>query len=785
MMRALDRKLLRELWRLRGQILAIALVIGSGVATYVIAHSTIDSLTATQTAFYRDGRFADVFASLRRAPLAVVARAAQIPGVRQADARVTSSALIDLPDFPDPVSALVLSLPDPAAGLNKLYLRSGRLPERDDEVTVNEAFAEAHKLRPGARIAATIHGHRHTLTLTGVVLSPEFVYLIRFGDVFPDYKRFGVLWMTIAPLAAAQGMDGAFNDLVLSLEQGASEPAVIEALDRLLQPWGGSGAIGRRDQISHRYLSDEIRQLEAQAEVVPIVFLGVAAFLLNVVLSRLIAQERTQIAVLKAFGYSNGAISLHYSKLVGLIVLLGALIGVLAGAYLGSGLASMYSRFFRYPFLHYVLRPEIILIAILISSVAAAAGTLFAVARAARLPPAQGMRPEPPPHFRRSLLHWRPFRALLSPPDRMIARGMARRPVKSALTVLGIALAVATLTVGGFMGDAIDQILEVQFNNAYRADLTVRFTELTSHSVLHDLQHLPGVRQIEPLRFAAIRLRSEQQARRLAALGFVSQPVLNRLLGNDYRTVAIPQQGLLLTDYLAKKLGVEPGDSIHVEALQGRQHSGMLPIVGVTRDMTGYGAYMHIDTLNRWLGDGDGISAALLQVDADQLNALYDQIKKMPNVAGVTNRRVALKSFAETMGQNMLIFSFVNLALASSIAVGVVYNSMRVALSERAHEFASLRVLGYTWGETAYVLIGEIGLLTLIAIPLGGWLGYQFCAYLAERLGSDLYRIDVVLSPQTYGYAALVITVTAVLSALIMIRHIQRLSLASALKIPQ
>lgn len=785
-MRALDRKLLRDLWRMRAQALAVALVMASGIATYVLSHTTIDSLQATQRDFYREGRFADVFVTLKRAPEAVAARIRSLPGVRVAETRVESHATLDLPWFADPVSAVVLSTPTPG-GLNRLYLRAGRLPASDREVAVNEAFAQAHGLAPGSRLRATLNGRRQVLTLTGVVLSPEFVYLIRVGDVFPDYRRHAVLWMAHSPLASAQGMSGAFNSALVSLAPGAQEAAVIDALDALLEPYGSTGAIGRSEQISHRYLSDEIRQLEAQARIVPLLFLGVAAFLLNVVLSRLLSQERVQIALLKAFGYSTAVVAWHYLRFAGVIVLVGALTGLWAGAELGAGLAGMYGQFFRYPFLRYEFDPAVGWEGIAISGAAALAGALSVVLRAAWLPPAQGMRPEPPPAYRFGRA--RPVAMLLrryvSAPVRMVTRRIARRPFKSGLTVLGIALSAAIITVGGFMEDAVNAILDVQFRVAHRADLTVTFMEPRPRAAVLAMAAQDGVRRAEAFRAVPARLVVGHRSRRVALQGFVGQPALHRLLDEHGAALPVAAHGLMLTDHLAARLGVRPGDAVMVEVLEGRRRSGAVPLASLVHDMTGYGAYLELESLNRWLGDGDRISGVFLDTDDGAIDALYAAFKEMPVVAGVMNREVALRSFRDTMGETLLIFGFVNLVLASTIAVGMVYNGLRTALSERERELASLRVLGYTAGEVAFLLIGEIAVLTIVAIPLGLVLGHEFCAYLARRLASDLYRIPVVFDPPTYAWAALVVLVTTAACAALMARHVRRLDLVGALKVPQ
>ena len=783
-MRALDHKLLRDAWRLRGQTLAIALVIASGVATYVVSYSVIDSLRVTRAEFYAAAQFAEVFAPLKRAPDAVAARLAQIPGVRRLETRVTARGLVDVPGFTDPVSALVLSLPEPG-GLNGLYLRAGRLPESDREAAVNEAFATAHRLKPGSRLAATINGRRRELLITGIALSAEFVYLIRPGDLFPDFRRYGVLWMPREPLAAAAGLQDSFNDVVATLDDPVHESPVVEALDRELEPWGGTGAYGRDLQISNRFLSDEIRQNERMVAIIPFIFLFVAAFLLNVVLTRLLAQERAQVAVLKAFGYGDAEIAAHYLKLAGLVVLAGAAIGIAVGARLGLGQSRLYAEFYKFPFLHYVLRPQVALTGALVSAAAALTGALAAVLRVATLPPAQGMRPEEPPRFHETFLDRGVLRRALSPPMRMIVRNIVRRPLKSTLTVTGIALAGAVLVLGGFMWSSVQFMIDVQFSRALRADLTVAFAEVTPHAALHELAALPGVQRVEPFRAVPVKLRRGARVERLALQGLVADAALYRTVNERYAPVSLQGGGVLLTDHLAGVLGAPPGAEVRVERLDGARETRTAPVGGAIGELVGHNAYMNLDAMNAWLGDGDVVSGAFLQVDRAALDALHARLKNMPRIVAISDRLVVKNAFNETMARNVLIFSLINLGFASTIAIGVVYNSLRVALSERAHELASLRVLGYTRAEAAYLLLGEAFVLTLIAIPAGLAAGFGFCAWIAVQLASDLFRVPLVISPHTLSSAAAGILAATFVSGAIMFRHIGRIDLVSALKVAQ
>ncbi|OGQ36233.1 MAG: hypothetical protein A3H47_02125 [Deltaproteobacteria bacterium RIFCSPLOWO2_02_FULL_42_39] len=380
-MNALDLKLLRDLWRMRGQAFAIVLVIVSGVATFVMLISNMDSLYLTREKYYQENEFADVFASLKRAPESIKQRIKEIPGVEQVETRVVADVKLDIEGFSEPVIAKLISIPDTGKPLlNRLYIRKGRLvdPWKDDEIVVSEAFAEAHGFAPGDRIGAIINGKWERLVIVGIALSPEFVLQARPGALSPDYKRYAILWMGRNALSTAYDMKGAFNDVTLTLSLDANMNDILIQLDNLLYDYGGLVSYGRKDQMSHRFLDEEFKQLRRSAEIFPAIFIAVATFLLNVVVSRTVSTQREQIAALKAFGYSNlMIIGMHYIKMVSLIVFIGVAGGIAVGIWFGKGLGNIYMEFYRFPYLIYELKPNVALIAALITATAAIAGTLF------------------------------------------------------------------------------------------------------------------------------------------------------------------------------------------------------------------------------------------------------------------------------------------------------------------------------------------------------------------------------------------------------------------------
>ncbi|MDP3670460.1 MAG: FtsX-like permease family protein [Telluria sp.] len=784
-MNALNLKLWRDLWQMKSQALAIALVVMCGVGTYIMFLATLGALRVTQDSYYRDYFFADVFASLKRAPESLRARVQGIDGVAQAETRVVAQVRIDMPEFAEPVTALMVSVSESGRhGLNALHMVAGRLPApgRADEVVVSEPFALAHALPLGARFNALLNGRRQRLTLVGTALSPEFVEQMRPGSAFPDYKRYGVMWMARRALGQAYDMHGAFNDLTLSLSRGADAQYVIDRLDELLKPYGGLGAYARKDQRSHRFLNQELEQLGTLAQLFPAIFMGIAAFLLNVVIGRMVTMQREQVAVLKAFGYGNMEVLWHYLKMVSVIAGFGIVTGTALGAWLGTVLSGIYMEFYHFPYLKFSLDPVTFLGAAVASLLAAGTGTVFAVWRAATLRPAEGMRPEPPATYHETWVGKLGLKRVLSQPTRMIIRHIQRRALKSALTLLGIALACGIILTSLFQRDTVSYMVNIQFGMAQREDVTLTFTDPTAYRVRFDLLALPGVEHVEVFRAVPVRLRHGHLDYRLAIRGVLPGGDLQRILDVDLRPVLLPSDGIVLTDFLATMLDLRVGDRVVVEVLEGNRPVRETTVTGVVREYIGVSGYMHLAALNRLMHEGPVLSGAYLSVDSAALPSLYERLKQMPRVAGVAERVQEIRNFNRVMEATMLFFTYVASVFSMIIAFGVIYNSARIALTERGRELASLRVLGFTRGEIAYILLGELGILTLAAIPLGLWLGRAMCYYIAHTMQNDLFRVPVVLAPQTYAFAALVVLVSAVLSGLAVRRKIDQLDLIAVLK---
>lgn len=770
---------------MKGQVFAITLVVISGVATFILFVSTMHSLDYTRSQFYRNYDFADVFVNLKRAPESLHEKIKAIEGVNQVETRVSAHAKLRMEGFKESVTGRIVSVPDDGPPLlNRLYIRKGRLPDssHDNEVVVNETFAQAHGLKPGDQFAAVINGKWKQLTICGVALSPEFVLVMKAEAVTPDFKRYGILWMNRKAISRAFDIDGAFNDVVIRLDAQARESDVIRDLDNLLGRYGGFGAYGRKDQMSHRLLSEEIKQLKTSARIYPVIFICVAAFLLNVVMSRIISTQREQIAILKAFGYSNVSVGMHYAKMVVLMITPGLIIGLAVGTWLGRVMGGIYMEFYRFPFFLYQLRPEIFMTAVAVSVLSALGGTMHSLRKAALQPPAEAMRPEVPETYRVSLIEKTGLRRWLTQPAKMIVRHIERKPVRTLLSVVGIAVSCALMVSSGFFKDSVDFMVRAQFVLSQKEDMTVSFVEPTSYRAVYELKRTPGILDAEPFRSVPVKFRSGHRSYKTVLNGIAPDGRLHVVLNRNLRGLSMPSNGILINDYLGRLLDVKPGDVLTVETLEGAKTIRQVPVAALAEQYLGMMGYMNLSSLNRLMNEGAAISGAYLVTDELFREKLFESFVAMPRVADIFIRQNEIRNIYDVMAKGMLFFTFIAMLMACSIAFGVVYNSARISLAERSRELSSLRVLGYTRGEIAYILLGELALMTLVAIPLGFVVGYWLCAYIAYALASDLFRVPMVIELRTYAQAASVVLFSAVLSGLIVRRKLDRLDLVEVLK---
>jgi putative ABC transport system permease protein len=607
-----------------------------------------------------------------------------------------------------------------------------------------------------------------------VALTPEFIMEVKPGALFPDNRRYGVLWMSEDEVQGAFGLQDAWTEATLTLSAGTTEVAVIRRLDTLLAPYGSLGAHGRNEQVSHRYLTDEITQAATFGTAAPVIFLGVAAFLVNLVLARLVAAQREQIGMMKAFGVGNATLVRHYASIALTPVLIGAVCGSALGLWLAGLLAQLYAAYYRMPDAAFSPHWQTIAIAMAVTVLSAFVGAAAAVRRVSRLPAAEAMRPETPLRFRHGWVDRSWLLRLLSPTARLTVRGVLRRPARAGLAMLGMSLSIAVVMVGGYMFDAIAMMRDVHFTEIQREDVAVTFSQPSGRDALYELAHVPGVTRVEPLWAVPVALRHGVRERRVAISLITPSATLRRVVGADRRIVAAPRDGLLMSTALAELLDVRANDSVTVQVLTGRRRTVQVRVDGLVDDLIGTNAWMTGEQLRQVAG-GSAVDGAALLIDPVQF-------RRMPGVAGIGDRAAVVASFDKVMRDSFYVTLMALVGFATVLAVGVVYNTARVALSERGRELVSLRVLGFSRREVANMLFGELAMLGVASVPVGLAIGVMLCAAMVTALSSELFRLPLTVSLRTCAWAVLVLIASGIASLWLVRRRLDRMDLVAVLK---
>ncbi|MDF2117110.1 ABC transporter permease [Roseiarcaceae bacterium H3SJ34-1] len=779
MVKVLDRKVWRDLSAMKGQVLTIAMLLASAITVFVGAIGTYMSLLESRDRYYQDSRFADLWAEVERAPRSLLGPLSEISGIASVEPRVVKDVRIDWPASDLSISGRIVSIGRRSeTALNKVTILRGSAidPSKQNEVLINAAFAESWGIEPNDGIAVILNGRLQTFRVAGLAQSPEYVYGARPGSPLPDDRTFAVLWGGEEAVANAFDMEGAFNSLSFSVAPGSSLPRIVADLDRLLEPFGGRGAYDRTEQPSNRFLSDELAEQRTLALAVPVVFFAVSIFLLNAVLGRLVQAQREQIASLKALGYPSIPIGLHYLKFVGVICAAASVVGIVLGAFYTDGMLAAYRPFFRFPELAAHVPYWVPAVGIALSAAAAGSGALNSVRRVLRLRPADAMRSAVPGHTAKVI------GVRLNARAKMMVRGLVGRPIRTLVTILSLALAVPMLVLGLFWWDALAYMIEVQFDRIERADAIVSLTDARPERAVYELAGIPGVLMAEGQRVVEARLRAGPRTYRLGLTGLLRDAELRLPRSEDLAPIDIPKSGILLTTELANRLGVMPGSLLAIDLLEGRRTSATIQVSGLVDEVLGYNAYMDIDELNHLMRQTGLVSQVSLKVDPRQTSSIWPELSKRPRIAGTTIKSVLLQIFDEKVRSIIIIAAVVLTTFGLIIAVGVVYNAARIGLQERAWELASLRVMGFTRREVSNILIGDLAVQAMAALPIGLLSAQGIVSLLLGLRENESFRIPAVISAGTFATSALVVIGAAVASGLLIRWRVDRLDLVAVLK---
>lgn len=787
-MSTLRRKLIRDLKASRSTLASVIAIIAVGTGSFVGMGTTYRSLSESQSSYYRAYRFADFWVDVKKAPLSEVEAIRGWRGVDSVEGRVVFDVILDLPHQPRPLSGRLISVPprDFDRTLNGLHIvrGGGFSDDRDEEVILSEAFAEANGLHVGDRVHAILNRKRQAFTVVGTAISPEYVYMVRGpGDLLPDAEHFGVMYIKQRYAREVLDFQDACNQVVGRAAPGVDVDALLDRIDRKLDPYGVIELVPRERNASHRFLSDEIAGQRVSSKIVPAIFLGIAALILNILMLRLAQRQRTTVGTLKAIGYGNRDLLAHF---LGFAIVVGVL-GGLGGALLGNGMAAMltqvFVKFYQFPSLEYRFHLDLAAIGFGISIAFAIAGTVRGARSVLKLHPAEAMRPNPPERGGRVAIEaagflWR----RLSFRSQMAIRSVMRNRFRTATAVFSTAIAIAIVFMSLVLWDSFYYMVEYQFDLVSRSDVDLGMRDEGSVRAVYEARGLPGVQRAEPMLGIACDLRNGRFSRRLGVTGLSPDHQLTIPRRSNGEAIPIPSRGLVLAKKLADLLHARVGDPLELTPVRGRRDTRIVHVASIVDTFLGLDAYADIDYLSEVVGEARAVNAVQLAVDPSQMPALYREIKDLPNAQGMGVRADAKHNIMTTLVENSVFSIGILIGFAGVIAFGSIVNNALIEIGDRVREVATLRVLGYDASAVSGIFFRQTAIIFLMGLTLSFPLGYAMVSGLSSAYDSELYRMPVVIRPVQVAYTVLASAAFVVFAQWVVERQVQRLDWQDALK---
>jgi putative ABC transport system permease protein len=792
-MKALDKKLSRDIWQNKYLILAVSAIIAVGIGCFVGMMSAARNLESARTNYYSTSRLADFWIDLKKAPVEEVRRLTKVAGVSETRERIQFQVVLDLPDAVKPVSARLLSMPDKkSTTINNIIIRKGTYftSNRTNEVIVSEKFAKARKVEPGHTITAVLNNQKKDLIVTGIAISAEFVYMASPGSMIDEPGSYGLLFIKRSFAEDMFGFNGACNSVVglLAPEVRCHPKEIVEELSGKLSPFGVFTGLSRSEQFSPMVLDGEMKQLVNLAYIFPMFFLIVAALLLNVLMTRLAEQQRTVIGTLKAIGYDNKVLMYHFMKFAVMTGVIGGTLGSLLGYWLGDLTTKMYVDYFTFPQLTSKFYPGLILTAILISVFFSILGTINGVRRIMQLEPAEAMRPAAPPFGGAILLeNIRWFWKSLDAGWQMILRGLFRSKGRTIIAIISAAMGSSIVVLAFGFVDSMDEMVHLQFDKVLRSDYHLTFSRELNLSAIDEIHRLPGVIHAEPVLNVGCIFKVRNHSKRGGIMGITGNGELTSPLTAEGKAIALPSSGLLMTNRLMERLELRAGDYVEVIPVKGERKIVKLPVVEGINSMIGLAVYADYHWLNRILGQQNVINEVrvLVSHDSDEEKRFLKKIKAMPNLETLTDLGEQKSALNKQLNGAMRASAVIMIVFAAVIFLGAILNGTLIALSERRREMATFRTMGYFDREVGRLFFRENLLNNLIGSFIGLPLGYLMLVASMKGFVSDAYSFPAALAPQSYVYTMVLAVLFVVMSQVVVMKNIQKQNWVEALSLKE
>ena len=790
-MKALDIKLLRDLYRTRGLILAIGGIITVGIMTLVTMRSAYLNLSLAKDSYYQQCRMADFWIDLKKIPLAEVEKLVQVQGVSEIQPRIQFSATVDLEDSVQPINGLVVSLPDQRQSiLNDIVLRQGDYfsDQKENEVIINEKFAREHSLYPGQTFELMLNERKQEVFVIGTAISSEFTYLLGPGAIMPDPKQYGVFYIKQSFAENSLNFQGAANQVVgrISPSADVNVATILDQCESRLEEYGVFATTPLKDQASHQFIQSEIDGVGAMSKVLPVIFLVVASLILNVLMTRMARRQRVVIGTLKALGYSDTRIFIHFLQLGLVVGIIGGIAGALLGYFSSVGLTVAYRQFYEFPNLTSGFHWGAMVIGMIASIVCAAVGSMIGAYSALKLQPAESMRPAPPKTGGNVLLEkvgWLWQR--LSTGWRMALRGVMRNRMRSLVGVFASAMGSGLLISGLMMQNGQTYMVEFQYDKIAKSDIDLVLSAESDMDVVNEIKQLPAVDYVEPQLIVPCTLVNGPYKQKSSITGLVSNPTLTVPHSRNGIQVSIPRYGLVIGRQLADNLHLQAGDTFTLIPNRGEKQPVDVKVATISDGYVGISSYAHIDFLSEKIGEKQVANSVQMKVNNNEqaIVDLYRELKEIPGVEAVQNQAQIESTLRDLLQQVQWIFIVALIMFAGTIFFGSILNASMVTLAERTQEVATMIALGYSRWQVGGVFLRESMIVNLVGAVIGIPLGIALCWITAEGMKTDVLRLPVIF----HNYLIVVAIVTAfvfgILAHLVVQNSINQMHVVESLKV--
>ena len=792
-MPVLHKKIRRDIRQSLGVLLTVIAIIAVGAGSFIALRSAQRILETSKFAYYRNYHFGDFWIDLKKAPLPAVEKIADLPGVARVEPRIVFDVILDLPHVTQPLTGRLVSAPtdgfeDTINGIC-LVRGSGFSDDREEEIIISEAFAQAHKLDPGDRIGLILNRKQQSFIIAGTAISPEYVYMVRGGgDITPDPEHFGVLYAKRAYVEEILDFKDACNQItgLLAPDFRGNTDELLDRMERILEPYGVFSAIPRSLQASNRFLSDEINGLAATAAILPTIFLLVAALVLNILMNRLAERQRTVIGTLKALGYSNRQVLVHFLTFGIAIGIVGGLAGIGVGISMASGMIELYKTFFQFPNFVFNVYPDLLLIGTSISLLFAVGGTAKGVWSVLKLHPAEAMRQKPPERGGAIFLEKIPYLwRRLSFRSHMALRSLFRHPPRTLTGVIASALSSAIIFLTLVMYDSTYFLVDFQFTHIAHSDADISMRDERNLQALLEARSLPGVDYAEPTLAVVCDLQHQWRSRRISIVGLSENHRLITPMQKNLDPIEIPDEGLVMSQKLAEILGVTVGDQLRLTPVRGRRNEIQVTLAGISDSYFGLDCYADQQYLSRLVGEAAAVNSVQLTVDKSKTDRLYRKIKTLPNAQGLTVRADALHNIEKTLTETLSSTLGISFLFAGIIAFGSMLNGSMIEIGDRLREISTFRVLGYSSSKISGIFLRQNLTIYVLGLILAFPLGYGLSLLSAQAYNTELFRMPIVVRPTSIIFTIILTLFFVLFAQFFVYRTIGRLDWLEGTKVKE